>query len=207
MPLTMSAKRGDHVCSGSRAARAHRDERHGVRLPEFRVRDGSKAMTAAPHSAATQHMPIFIIAPGETDMLMIATAIFLAFGVFMFGLVFFRLHTLPERIAHRGHKLQFEVVAVLGLISLLTHMHIFWIAGLLLALIDIPDFSGYFGRIAGSVEKMAGVPPGEGDTLAADETAAGAANEHAHDTAAETKRAGDVAVPRRRDQRVLEPVQ
>jgi hypothetical protein len=80
-----------------------------------------------------------------------------------FGLVFLRLHTLPERIAHRGHKLQFEIVAVLGLISLFTHMHIFWIIGLLLALIDLPDFSGYFGRIAGSVEKIAGVNPGEGD--------------------------------------------
>jgi hypothetical protein len=58
--------------------------------------------------------------------------------------------------------LQFEIVAVLGLIALFTHMHIFWIAGLLLALIDFPDFSGSLGRIAGSVEKIAGVEPVEG---------------------------------------------
>jgi hypothetical protein len=69
---------------------------------------------------------------------------------------------LPERIAHRGHKLQFEIVAVLGLIALFTHMHIFWIAGLLLAMIDIPDFGGSLARIAGSAEKMAGLKPGEG---------------------------------------------
>ena len=43
-------------------------------------------------------------------------------------------------MAHKSQKLQFEIVAVLGLISLFTHMHIFWIAGLLLALIDLPDF-------------------------------------------------------------------
>jgi hypothetical protein len=79
-----------------------------------------------------------------------------------FGILFLRLHTLPERIAHRGHKLQFEIVAVLGLIALFTHMHIFWIAGLLLALIDIPDFGGSLSRIAGSTEKMAGLKPGEG---------------------------------------------
>jgi hypothetical protein len=41
-------------------------------------------------------------------------------------------------------------------------MHIFWVAGLLLAFIDIPDFGGFLGRIAGSVERMAGLRPGAG---------------------------------------------
>jgi hypothetical protein len=45
-------------------------------------------------------------------------------------------------------KLQFEIVAVLGLLALFTHIHLFWVAGLLLALIDFPDFSGTFGRMA-----------------------------------------------------------
>jgi len=44
-------------------------------------------------------------------------------------------------------------------------MHIFWIAGLLLALIDIPDFGNALRRIAGSTEKMAGMKPGEGADL------------------------------------------
>jgi hypothetical protein len=63
---------------------------------------------------------------------------------------------LPEHIAHKSKKIQFEIVAVLGLIAMFTHMHIFWIAGLLLALIDIPDFGTSLDRIAGSVEKIAG---------------------------------------------------
>src|SRR5215468_1068864 len=92
--------------------------------------------------AAPHHLPAFITAPGETDVLMVIMVLILIGAVLGFGVLFLRLHTLPERIAHRGHKLQFEIVAVLGLISLFTHMHIFWIAGLLLALIDIPDFSG-----------------------------------------------------------------
>ena len=74
-----------------------------------------------------------------------------------FGVLFLRLHTLPERMAHKSHKLQFEIVAVLGLISLFTHMHIFWVAGLLLALIDLPDFGTPLSRIAGSAEKIAGI--------------------------------------------------
>jgi hypothetical protein len=45
---------------------------------------------------------------------------------------------------------------VLGLIALFTHEHIFWIAGLLLTLIEFPNFGGLFGGIAGSIEKMAG---------------------------------------------------
>jgi hypothetical protein len=41
-------------------------------------------------------------------------------------------------------------------------MHIFWIAGLILAFVELPDFGHPLRRIAGSVEKMAGVEPGEG---------------------------------------------
>jgi hypothetical protein len=114
------------------------------------------------HPAATQHLPMFITAPGQTDVLMVVMAITLALVVVGFGVLFLRLHTLPERVAHKGHKIQFEIVAILGLIALFTHMHIFWVIGLLLAFIDIPDFGGFLGRIAGSVEKIAGVKPGAG---------------------------------------------
>jgi len=86
---------------------------------------------------------------------MIVTGIFLVLTVLGVGNLYLRLHSLPERMAHKSQKLQFEVVAVLGLISLFTHMHIFWIAGLLLALVDLPDFSTPLSSIAGSVEKIA----------------------------------------------------
>lgn len=123
-------------------------------------------MAESLHAAATQHLPSFITAPGETDVLMVVMSIVLIVSIVMFGILFLRLHTLPERMAHRGHKIQFEIVAVLGLIALFTHMHIFWIAGLLLALIDIPDFGSSLNRIAGSAEKIAGIKPGEGADLA-----------------------------------------
>jgi hypothetical protein len=112
-------------------------------------------MDKTPHPVATEHLPAFITAPGDTDVLMVVGALILLFAVAAFGVLFLTLHTLPERMAHKSHKLQFEIVAVLGLLALFTHMHIFWVAGLLLALIDFPDIGGWLGRIAGSVEKIA----------------------------------------------------
>ena len=115
--------------------------------------------------AASHHLPSFITPPGETDVLMVVTGILLLLGILAFGILFFRLHTLPERLAHKSQKIQFEVVAVLGLIALFTHMHIFWIAGLFLALIDIPDFGTALGRMARSLEKMAGIKSPEPDVV------------------------------------------
>jgi multisubunit Na+/H+ antiporter MnhF subunit len=119
-------------------------------------------MAESLNPAATHHLPSFITAPGETDALMVVTAIILVLTILAFGILFLRLHTLPERLAHKSQKIQFEIVAVLGLLALFTHIHAFWVAGLLLALIDFPDFGSFLGRIAGSVEKIAGVrPPSE----------------------------------------------
>ena len=125
-------------------------------------------MTVAAHPAAPHALPSFITAPGETDALTVIAAIILLGAVLGIGLLFLRLHTLPERMAHKTHKIQFEIVAVLGLLALFTHVHAFWVAGLLLALIDLPDIPGMFGRMAGSLEKMAGIAPGTGGDAASD---------------------------------------
>jgi hypothetical protein len=134
-------------------------------------------MTASLNPAAPHHLPVFITAAGETDVLMVVVGVFLVLAVLAVGLLFLRLHTLPERMAHKSHKLQFEIVAVLGLLALFTHQHIFWVAGLILALIDIPDFGNPLRRIAGSVEKIAGIPPGKGADQVPDESAPTVAHE------------------------------
>lgn len=120
-------------------------------------------MTDQLHPMTPHHLPFYLAKPGETDVLMVVMGIFLVLAVLGVGNIYLRLHSLPERMAHKGQKLQFEIVAVLGLISLFTHMHIFWIAGLLLALVDLPDFSTPLTSIAGSVERIAdsGSPPAE----------------------------------------------
>jgi hypothetical protein len=111
------------------------------------------------HPVAPHHLPAFITAPGETDVLLVAMGIFLIVAVLAVGNFYLRLHTLPERMAHRSQKLQFEIVAVLGLLALFTHVHLFWIAGLFLAMIDVPDFSTPLRSIASSVERIAGAAP------------------------------------------------
>jgi hypothetical protein len=146
-------------------------------------------MAESINPAATHHLPSFITPPGETDVLMVIMTIFLAGAVLAFGLLFLRLHTLPERMAHKSQKLQFEIVAVLGLIALFTHMHIFWVIGLILAFIEFPDFGTPLRRIAGSTEKIAGIKPGEG---AAEITSDAAPDEWAIAHATNAKDGGSV---------------
>jgi hypothetical protein len=111
------------------------------------------------HPMAPHHLP-FYLAPGSgTDVLMVVMGIFLVATLIWVGTLYLRLHSLPERMAHKSEKLQFEIVAILGLLALFTHIHIFWVAGLLLAMIDIPDFGTPLRSIAGSVEKIADTTP------------------------------------------------
>ena len=121
-------------------------------------------MSESLHPSAPHHLPGFITAPGDTDFLMVVVGIVLIGAVLVVGNLYLHLHTLPERMAHKSQKLQFEIVAVLGLLALFTHNHLFWVIGLFLAMIDLPDFSTPLRRIAGSVEKMVGVPPEEDPT-------------------------------------------
>jgi hypothetical protein len=109
-------------------------------------------------------LPFYLPGPDGADPVMVGTGIVLLGAVLAAGLLFMRIHMLPDHIAHRGRKMQLEIVAVLGLISLFTGIHAFWIAALLLALIDFPDFSEPLRRMAGSAERIAGLPPGAGDT-------------------------------------------
>jgi hypothetical protein len=119
-----------------------------------------RALSEQMHPAAPHHLPFFIPGADGSDTLMVVMGIFLIATVLWVGTLYWKLHSLPERMAHKSQKLQFEFVAVLGLISLFTHMHIFWVAGLLLALIDLPDFGTPMRSIAGSVERIADATPG-----------------------------------------------
>src|SRR5262249_6978872 len=105
------------------------------------------------------HLPFFVPGPDGSDTLMVVMGLFLVGTILWVGTLYWKLHSLPERMAHKSEKLQFEIVAILGLLSLFTHIHAFWVAGLLLAMIDIPDFGTPLRRIAGSVEKIAGTTP------------------------------------------------
>jgi hypothetical protein len=138
------------------------------------ISEREACLSASLHPAAPHHLPGFITAPGDTDVLMIVVGIVLIGAVLGVGNLYLHLHTMPERMAHKSQKLQFEIVAVLGLLALFTHNHLFWVIGLFLAMVDLPDFGTPLRRIAGSVEKLAGVPPEPDPTLPAEPAGHGA---------------------------------
>ena len=133
-------------------------------------------MAKSTQPGAVDHLPVFVTAPGETDVLFILMAVLVLAAVIGLGVIYLRLHALPEQVAHRGHKVQFELVAVLALLALFTHNHIFWIAGLLLALAPLPDIKTPVSAIVASLDRIAknselesSAPPPARDKLSLDE--------------------------------------
>ena len=106
------------------------------------------------HPLAPAHLPAFIAPAQAVDILLVATAIFLVVFIFAIGLLYWRLHALPEHIAHESGKIQYQIVCVLALLAMFTHNHAFWIIALLLAYIDFPDISKPLKRIADAVYRI-----------------------------------------------------
>ncbi len=126
--------------------------------------------------AAPHYLPSFVTGPGQSDWLMTVMLIFLLVTVVSVGLIYLKLHALPEHMAHRANKVQLQFVAVLALLALFTHNAVFWIAALLLALVELPNFSTPMNSIALSLEKLSGrdrlARTEPGDDLLSDDVAA-----------------------------------
>src|SRR5262245_57755930 len=101
------------------------------------------------------HRPRFITGPGQTDVLFVVTVVLLIGIVLITGNLYFRLHALPEQMAHKTNKAQMEIVAVLALLALFTHNHLYWIAALLLAFVQLPDFTTPIASMARSLANLA----------------------------------------------------
>lgn len=129
-------------------------------------------MAEQAHELAPHHLPFFLPAADGSDPLMTVMLIVLIIGVVLLGTFYLNLHSLPERLAHKHSRMQFELVAVLGLLALFTHNMVFWVAALLLAFVPIPDFSSPLNSIAASLDRIArragqeekeNVPPAAGE--------------------------------------------
>ncbi len=107
--------------------------------------------TNIPHILATEHLPVFVAGPGETDIFFIIVVVLMIVAVMLIGVFYFYLHALPEKMAHKVNSRQLQFVAILSLIGLFTHNNYFWIAALLLAAIKIPDFITPINSIARSL--------------------------------------------------------
>ena len=91
-------------------------------------------------TASFEELPFFVTGPGQTDVLFILVAISLVLIVVGFGVLYFTVQAWPDRLAKGANKVQLQIIGILGLLSLLTLNNAFWVAGLLLAAIRIPDF-------------------------------------------------------------------
>jgi len=120
------------------------------------------------HPAATHHLPFFITAPGETDVVLNITLWFVVACIILTGVIFLTIHSLPERMAHNSKKILLDLIALLCLLALLTHEHLFWFIAIILAFIDIPDFLTPVNSIAKSMKSLAaqegGVEPADVST-------------------------------------------
>jgi hypothetical protein len=123
------------------------------------------------NSAATDHLPWFVTGPGQTDVLMNIMILFLMFVIFSTGVLYLRLHSLPEHMAHKANRAQLDIVGVLCLLALFTHNHIFWIAALLLAMVELPDFGGALESISQSLKRISGETPPEKASVEAEKAA------------------------------------
>ena len=96
-------------------------------------------------------------------------------GIFMVGLVmlagvlYFKLHALPEHLSHgRASKTQIEIVGVLALLALFTHNSMFWVIALILAMVRIPNFEAPLNMMARALLRLAGPRPPHGAPPAPD---------------------------------------
>lgn len=99
---------------------------------------------------------MFVPSADGSDPLMTIVLVVLILGILFAGAFYLYLHSLPERLAHRHHRVQFELVAVMALIALFTHNNVFWVAALLLAFVPMPNFHAPLSSMASSLARLAG---------------------------------------------------
>ena len=111
-------------------------------------------MAEAVHSQAPHHIPGFLPGSDGSDPLFTFVVIFMIVIILLIGNLYFTLHALPEKIAHRTNSTQFQLIAVLALLAMFTHNNLFWIAALLLATVKLPDLSTPLNSISSTLEEL-----------------------------------------------------
>lgn len=109
-------------------------------------------MSNIPNPNASPHLPMFVAGPGETDVFLIVVIFILLTVVLLVGVFYFSLHALPERMAHGADRVKLQFVGILSLVAMFTHNNYFWIAALLIAAIELPNFLTPIKSLARSVK-------------------------------------------------------
>ncbi len=82
-------------------------------------------------------------------------------AIMVVGALYFTLHALPEKMAHRANSNHTLLISVMLLVSLFTHNNYFFIGALLLAAVRLPDWTTPLNSIAKSLEDQAEKDRGE----------------------------------------------
>ena len=111
-------------------------------------------MSAPVHALAPHHLPKYLPGPDGSDPLFTAVLVLLVILLMAVGNLYFKLHAVPERMAHKHHNTQLQIITVLTILALFTHNNVFWVAALLLAVIRLPDFTTPINSIANSLQQL-----------------------------------------------------
>lgn len=106
------------------------------------------------HEMAPHHLPAFIPGADGSDVLFSIVVVSGIGLILVIGALYFTLHSIPEKMAHRANSTQFQLIAILALLALFTHNNLFWVIALILATIEFPNFSAPLRSIADSLDKM-----------------------------------------------------
>lgn len=124
----------------------------------------------------TEHIPGYL-AGATSDPLMTAVTALLVVTVLVGGVLYFKLHAVPEKIAHGKNHTQMQLIAILTLLALFTHNNIFWVAALIMAVVEVPNFITPLQSIAKSLEVIAARSEQSTPPISTAETTAPASND------------------------------
>ncbi len=122
--------------------------------------------TADLHPMATGHIPSYVTQADGSDFLFNFMVIFTVGLILLIGVAYFTLHSIPEKMAHENNHPQFQLVGILALLALFTHNGLFWVAAILVAGFQFPDFAAPLRAIADAIRSLApgaSPPPAELD--------------------------------------------
>jgi len=77
------------------------------------------------HPLAPEHIPRYVVQADGSDYLFTFMVVFTGVMVLLIGVMYFALHSVPEKMAHKSNHPQFQLVGILALLALFTHNGLF----------------------------------------------------------------------------------
>lgn len=125
------------------------------------------------HPMAPHYLPVYVPGADGSDPMMFWTGVGLLAIILLLGIGYLTLHSLPEHMATETNRAQFQLVSILAILALFTHNNLYWVAALVLAVVQIPDLvtpvksmARSLARISRRMPQPAAEPPRRPDAEA-----------------------------------------